>query len=251
MAYRIEESEGILTFTIDRPGIRNAVNSEVMDGLEKFISEARERNIRCAAVTGAGTQAFCSGGDLSVFHELKTEREAFPMLDRMAGLLFKLKTLPVPVVAIVNGTAVGGGCEIATACDFRLVHEEAKCGFIQGTLAITTGWGGGSFLLETLPHSTALRMLSSAGVFTAGELMEKGWATEIYRSEEDISAFFRQFLRVHPDVHAAYKQLAKERWETAGLRERVAKEVRRCAKLWEAEAHHEAVGEFFRKSGKS
>lgn len=247
MSYRIEESEGVLTFTIDRPHIRNAINEEVMEGLEILVKKAKGRSVRFVVITASGNKAFCSGGDLSVFHALRTEDEAFTMLNRVAGILYEIKTLPVPVVAVVNGTAVGGGCEIATACDYRLVQESAKAGFIQGTLAITTGWGGGSYLFELLPHDQALRMLTEARIFTAAELKENGWATEVIRTAEDIERFFVHMKKIHPDVHRAYKEMAVRSWEAYGLKERVGEEVRRCAKLWEQDVHHEAVDAFRNK----
>ncbi len=145
MSYTIDNHDGIMTFTINREEKRNAVNDEVMNGLQEVITYIRgHEDVRFLVVTGAGDKSFCSGGgDLSEFHSLETEDEAFGMLSKMGGkILYDLATLPVPTIALINGTAVGGGgCEIATACDFRLVASHAKCGFIQGTLAITSGWG--------------------------------------------------------------------------------------------------------------
>ena len=96
MAYKIETTDGIMTFTIDRPEIRNAVNAEVMEGLEELIERASTELPRLVIITAAGEKAFCSGGDLSVFHALETEEQAYPMLKRMGDVLYKIKTLPVP-----------------------------------------------------------------------------------------------------------------------------------------------------------
>ncbi|WP_186759823.1 enoyl-CoA hydratase/isomerase family protein [Planococcus sp. CPCC 101016] len=247
MSYTINLTDGIMTFTIDRPHIRNAINDEVTAGLEKLVEKARQPSVQAVIITASGKQAFCSGGDLSVFHALRTEEQAYGMLKRMSDVLYSIKTLPVPVVAVVNGTAVGGGCEIATACDYRLVWDHAKCGFIQGTLAITSGWGGGTYLMETLQHDKALKMLSEAKVYTAAELLEIGWASAIVHDNQDIEAFFSSMKKVHPDVHRAYKEIAMRTWEKTGLQERVEQEVRRCAILWEKDAHHEAVDNFLNK----
>jgi enoyl-CoA hydratase len=250
MSYKIEISEQIMTFTIDRPHIRNAINDEVMEGLEELVQKAGKSDIRYVIITASGTRAFCSGGDLSVFHELITEAQAYPMLKRMGDVLYALKTLPVPVVALVNGAAVGGGCEIATACDYRLVKEHVKCGFIQGTLAITSGWGGGTYLFEILPHDRALKMLTEARVYTAAELKENGWATDVIRTEDDIHNFFKAMDKIRPEVHRAYKSIAIRKWQETGLKKRVDAEIQRCAELWAEDAHHEAVNKFLNKEKK-
>ena len=250
MAYIIETKNQVMTFTIDRPHIRNAVNNEVMEGFEELAKRAREEDIRYVIITATGEQAFCSGGDLSVFHELKTEQQAWPMLSRMGEALYRIKTIPVPVIALVNGTAVGGGCEIATACDYRLVKSHAKCGFIQGTLAITSGWGGGTYLFETLKHDAALKMLCDARAYSAGELLENGWASAIIKEDGDIEQFLASMNRVLPSVHRAYKEIAIRKWQEVNLKQRVDQEIRECARLWAQEAHHQAVDGFLNKSKK-
>lgn len=248
MSYQIELADGVMTFTIDRPEIRNAINTEVMEGLEELVKKVHNSEVRFVIITAAGTQAFCSGGDLSVFHELRTEEQAYSMLKRMSDVLYAIKTLPVPVIAIVNGAAVGGGCEIATACDYRLVREHAKCGFIQGTLAITSGWGGGTYLFEALPHDRALKMLGEARAYRSDELEEAGWATKVIRKEADIEDFLASLKKILPAVHRAYKEMAIRKWEATDLKGRVEKEVRRCSELWEKDAHHDAVDRFLAKA---
>lgn len=247
MAYKIETAEGIMTFTIDRPEIRNAINFDVMEGLEKLVERAKSELPRLVIITAAGDKAFCSGGDLTAFHSLETEEEAYPMLKRMGDVLYGIKTLPVPVAALVNGTAVGGGCEIATACDYRVVHSHAKAGFIQGTLAITSGWGGGTFLFEALPHDQALKMLSEARLYTAQELSDTGWATAVIDSTDDMEKFLEPYRRVLPEVHRAYKEMAVRKMHATSLKTRVEEEIRRCAELWASPAHHKAVASFLNK----
>lgn len=251
MSYKVEINDEIATFIINRPEMRNAINFEVMDGLEKFL-EVVETNadVAFAVVTGEGDRAFCSGGDLSEFHGYRTADEAYPMLSRMAGLLYRLSTLPVPVVALVNGAAVGGGCEIATACDYRIVSRKAKAGFIQGTLAITSGWGGASQLLvKHANHDVMMKLLSEAKVHTAEELQAIGWATEIFDgdAQDALEQFISGMKKIHPSVHQAYKRLAILKWEQSGLGSHMLEEAAQCAKLWESDAHHEAVEKFLEK----
>ncbi|HEX5564171.1 MAG TPA: enoyl-CoA hydratase/isomerase family protein [Sporosarcina sp.] len=251
MSYKIEMNNGIAKFIINRPEMRNAINHAVMDGLETFLSKVEsDESIAFAVITGEGDRAFCSGGDLSEFHGFRTADEAYPMLSKMAGLLYRLSILPVPVIALVNGAAVGGGCEIATACDYRLVSSKSKAGFIQGTLAITSGWGGASQLfIKMNNHDKAMQFLSEARVHSAEQLHAFGWATYIY--EGDAQAGLEQFIsdmkRIHPSVHRAYKRLAILKWEQSGLGIHMLEEAAQCAKLWESDAHHEAVAKFLNK----
>lgn len=189
MAYTIKEQDNILIFEIDRPDIHNAINFDVLAGFRQLVTEVNSnKEIKFVVITGAGDKSFCSGGDLSVFHELKTAEESYTMLSEVAKELYKVATLEVPTIALINGTAVGGGCEIATLCDFRLVKKEAKCGFIQGKLAITSGWGGGTYLFEKgMRYDKALKMLTEATPYHSSELLEMGWATEVFEGDKVIA----------------------------------------------------------------
>ncbi|EWG11838.1 enoyl-CoA hydratase/isomerase family protein [Cytobacillus firmus] len=248
--YIIEEFEnGLLIFRINRPEKRNAINYEVMDGLETAIHMAGKQSVKVLAITGEGDQAFCSGGDLSSFHSLKTENEAFGMLSRMAALLKKLLFLRKPTIAILNGTAVGGGCELAAACDYRIAKAGIKAGFIQGTLAITTGWGGGSIIMEKMLPANAMRMLMEAKLYNEEELKELGFIHSVFQgdSADGCLSFLERMLRLESEVLEAYKDLLVNKWSKSGLEERIDQEVRRCSVLWEGEAHHAKVDSFLNK----
>ena len=250
VAYKISVKEEIATFTIDRPERRNAINTAVVDGLEVFLDQIeKDASIAYTVITGTGDKAFCSGGDLSEYHTLRTSDEALPMLSRMAGLLFRLATLPMPVIALVNGTAVGGGCELAMACDYRVVSHEAKVGFVQGTLAITTGWGGATLLFEKDgKHDRVFRLLSEANLLTATEMLEVEWATELYvgDAEKGLAEFLHRMSEIDPAVHRAYKTVAIRKWTADFMRDRMIEEARQCSVLWESDAHHEAVARFLK-----
>lgn len=242
-------NDGLLVFTINRPEKRNAISYEVMDGLEEALAVSAEDRIKALVITGAGDKSFCSGGDLSSFHQLKTEEEAFGMLNRMSELLVRLFFLPKPTVAVLNGIAVGGGCELATACDYRIAKEEVKAGFIQGTLSITTGWGGGTFLSEKLNSAIAMKMLMEARLYSSDELKEMGFFQSIFTGEplESCRSFLNKMLVLDGEVLKAYKKMFIKKWIEAGVEERVKQEVRNCAVLWQGEAHHKQVEKFLKK----
>lgn len=243
-----KEPNGLLIFTINRVDKRNAVNYEIIEGLEKAITLAASPAIKAFVITGKGDKAFCSGGDLSEFHKLKTKDEALPMLSRMSKVICKLLLLPVPTVALLNGTAVGGGCEIAAACDFRLGKQGIKAGFVQGNLGITTGWGGGTIMVEKFPVSTALKLLTDGLPLPSDKLLEIGFLDEVFEGDpyEYCLDFLDKSLQKEPGVLSAYKAILQKKWENSSLLERIKLEVENCAVLWGQEVHHQKVKEFLK-----
>lgn len=250
--YLIEEKEnGLLLFTIKRENKRNAINYEVMDGLLKAIQLAKEPHIKGLVVTGEGDKAFCAGGDLSVFQDLRTENQAYKMLSKMGNILYELLMLPMPTVALMNGTALGGGCEFATYCDFRVAHAGIKAGFVQGTLAITTGWGGGTILLEKLPLANAMKMLFEAKRYSAEELQELGFVHYIYEGNATNGlAAVEHIFQLQGGVLQAYKEMIIRKWNDKNLKEKIEEEIQKCSVLWADDAHHEQVDKFVNKSAK-
>ncbi|OLS41997.1 enoyl-CoA hydratase/isomerase family protein [Bacillus sp. MRMR6] len=250
MAYTIEIREkGYLLFTIRRSETRNAINYDVMNGLSEAINRAKQTDIKALVITGEGDRAFCSGGDLSVFHLLKTKEAAYAMLSKMATVLYSLLICPKPTIALMNGAAIGGGCELAAACDFRIAREGIKAGFVQGNQAITTGWGGGSILTEKLSSSTSMKLLMEAEIYTAETLRDIGFINEVYNQDSvlECERYLRRLLSIDLTVLESYKMMWIRKWEETGLRERIEKEVMNCAVLWESETHIEQVNRFINK----
>ncbi|XJZ28395.1 enoyl-CoA hydratase/isomerase family protein [Bacillota bacterium Lsc_1132] len=250
-SFTIEKKDkGYLLFTITRNEKRNAINYEVMEGLLEAIDQTKDSRIKALVITGSGDQAFCSGGDLSVFHLLKTKEEAHSMLAKMAAILVKIATLPIPTVALINGAAIGGGMELASACDFRLAQKKIKAGFVQGNQAITTGWGGGSLLSEKLPAASAMQLLMNASLLSAMQLKRLGFIDELYESMslDACEQFLEKMLSIEKSVLNAYKEIWLRKWENNQLFKRIEEEVQRCSILWESEAHHLYVKKFIDKN---
>lgn len=250
MSYSIVKRDmGYILFTIARSEKRNAINYDIMNGLTEAISLAGDPAIKALVITGEGEQAFCSGGDLSVFHQLETKEEAFVMLSKMSKILYSLLTLSKPTIALINGTAIGGGCELAAACDFRLARQGIKAGFVQGNQAITTGWGGGSILAEKLPAGSSMKLLMESEIQTAEYLREIGFIDLVY-TNNPISAcedYLKTMLAKEVSVLKSYKMLWNNKWEESKLRERMEKEVLNCSILWESDSHHQYVQNFMNK----
>jgi enoyl-CoA hydratase/carnithine racemase len=236
--------------TINRPQVRNAINYEVMRGFNELLQKAKKDNdVKVIVITGAGTKAFCSGGDLGAFHSLKTEQEAHGMLSKMGKVLEEIFFFPKPTVALLNGFAVGGGCEISAACDIRLARAEAKVGFIQGRLGITTGWGGGSYLLERVRQDHAMDLLYSSSPITAKQAMDRGFIQYVIKgnSLKETERYLSRYTSQPLGVITSYKALQLERYDKQKIRLNVQNEISRCAKLWASDDHHKRVDEFLKK----
>jgi enoyl-CoA hydratase len=245
-----KNQEGILQFIINRPEKRNAINYEVMNGLEKALKECEVNpSVKAFLITGCGENAFCSGGDLSKFHSLKTEKESYEMLSKMGSILLRLAFLPKPTLAFINGIAIGGGCEIAAACDLRIGKKGKVMGFAQGNLAITTGWGGGTLLHKRISSSKALTLLMTAELNDVETLFEMGFIDELVESTLEMNdiPLLKAISTKTAGVLTAYKQQMLIGWDRKKLEERIENEIRECSKLWATDEHHEAVERFLTK----
>lgn len=245
-----KKKNGIGWITLNRPSVRNAINYDVMKHLSTLLNTAKkDEEVKVLIITGAGTKAFCSGGDLSAFHSLKTEEQAYGMLSKMGNILHELFFFPKPTVALLNGSAVGGGCEIASACDIRLARAEAKVGFIQGRLGITTGWGGGTYLLERINLTKAMDLLYSSTPVTAKQGMDYGFIQYVIKgnSLKETERYVNRFTSQPLGVIESYKALQLERVDAGKIKQSVQNEIERCAKLWASDEHHKRVDAFLKK----
>lgn len=137
--YEVDGQVGIIT--INRPKALNALNSEVLKDLDATIDAVDLDAIRCLIITGAGEKSFVAGADIGEMSTLtKAEGEAFGKAGN--DVFRKIETLPIPVIAAINGFALGGGCEISMSCDIRLCSENAVFGQPEAGLGITPGFGG-------------------------------------------------------------------------------------------------------------
>ncbi|TXC92065.1 enoyl-CoA hydratase/isomerase family protein [Metabacillus litoralis] len=240
---------GVIELRLNRPDKYNAIDFESMDQLKLSLEAIKDRkDLKALIITGEGEKAFCSGGDIKVFHALKTQKEAYQMLSKMGDILYELMTFPVPTYALLNGVALGGGCEIATACDFRLAKQGVSVGFIQGQLAITTGWGGATMLLEKLRYDQAMYLLYSANKILVEEAESLGFIHKVISTEDDFYSvtykFIENSLVTDPNVIRAYKSIKVNQWKQTGLHNRMMSEIYNCSVLWELDEHHQAVANF-------
>ena len=182
------EVEGaVATITIDRQKALNALNSQVLDELSETLDAVDLNVVRAIILTGAGEKSFVAGADIGEMSTLtKAEGEAFGKKGN--DVFRRLETFPVPVIAAVNGFALGGGCEIAMSCDIRICSENAVFGQPEVGLGITPGFGGTQRLARIISVGKAKEMIYSARNIKADEAYRIGLVNSVYPLEELIPA---------------------------------------------------------------
>ncbi|MFD1018067.1 enoyl-CoA hydratase/isomerase family protein [Thalassobacillus hwangdonensis] len=238
---------GLLTITLNRPEKMNAVSKGMVKELKEAFEQAKqEENLKCLVLTGAGERAFCSGGDLHDFHGEMSAGEAFQMLYPMKEVVYQLASFPLPTIALLNGQARGGGCEIATACDFRYAVNGSSFGFIQGKLGIAPGWGGGALLYEKIRPELAFKWLAESTMYTTEKAFQVGWVHEVIESSQmnEAALLLKDLLNKSITQLRAWKHQYNQRLSILSLSSMMDEEVRVCSKLWESEEHKRAVRTF-------
>ena len=180
ITYEVEGQIGIIT--INRPKALNALNSAVLDELDKTLDAVDQEAIRCLILTGAGEKSFVAGADIGEMSTLtKAEGEAFGKKGN--DVFRKLETFPIPVIAAVNGFALGGGCEISMSCDIRICSENAVFGQPEVGLGITPGFGGTQRLARIVGTGKAKEMIYGARNIKAEEAYRIGLVNNVYPAE--------------------------------------------------------------------
>ena len=176
---RADLEDGVIVLTVDRPAARNALAAATMGELDGLLAALGGReDVRCAVITGAGDRAFIAGGDLKELESERSEAFASDLARRMRTTLDRIAALPIPVLAAVNGAALGGGAEVAIACDFRIAAEDARIGFTQPLLGLMPAWGGIERLGSVTGRARALYLLTTGRVLTGAEAQAWGVVEE-------------------------------------------------------------------------
>lgn len=179
--YEVDSAVAVLT--INRPKALNALNSAVLDELNAALDAIDLNEVRALIITGAGEKSFVAGADIGEMSTLtKAEGEAFGKKGN--DVFRKIETLPIPVIAAVNGFALGGGCEISLACDIRICSENAVFGQPEVGLGITPGFGGTQRLARTVGVGMAKQMIYTARNIKAPEALRIGLVNAVYPIEE-------------------------------------------------------------------
>lgn len=246
----VAKDNGVLNVRVDRPGKRNALSRAVLTEIGHVFETNRESPaLKVAILTGSGDRAFAAGGDLKDFASIRSEAEAEDLFRLANQALNAIRRFPVPTIAALNGTAVGGGAELAVSCDFRVAARHATIGFVQARLAITSGFGGGADLIALLGARTALLHMLRGEALGAEAARTLGLVDEVAgegESLDDCVSRFIQPFREHPaQVLRALKALAVAGRSGAGAVEQEELERRAFARTWAHPDHWAALERVF------
>jgi enoyl-CoA hydratase len=177
-------ADNIFTITINRPDKLNALNKKVIEELSTAVEEVYQNNeIKCAILTGAGPKAFVAGADITEFSSLDV-KGGIELARQNQELLFnKIENCPKPIVAAVNGFALGGGCELAMSCHFRLASENAKFGQPEVNLGLIPGYGGTQRLTQLIGKGKAMELMMTAHMIDANEARQLGLVNHVTTAE--------------------------------------------------------------------
>lgn len=182
-----QQEDAILTITINRPDKLNALNSKTIEEIGKAVDKVYTNpDIKGAIITGAGEKAFAAGADIAEFTDY-TKEEAKTMSTNGHKVFNAIENCPKPVIAAVNGFALGGGCELAMACHLRVASDNAKFGQPEVSLGIIPGYGGTQRLVQLIGKGKALELMMTGDILKADDALQAGLVNYVVDQEELLS----------------------------------------------------------------
>jgi enoyl-CoA hydratase/carnithine racemase len=250
---RVEREERVLRVTLNRPEKHNPLSRAVLARLRSIFESARnDDDLACVVLRGAGEKYFAAGGDLRDLAEVREDDAVRAMATEARSALDAIRGFPLPVIAMINGDAIGGGAELALACDLRVMREGAHIGYIHGRLAITSAWGGGPDLAAIVGPARALRMTSRCELIAAPTALQWGLADAVAPAgalEQAVQDFIAPMLK--------QTTVALRGCKAQSLAARRGEPYERCRDLeqdffvatWTHAAHWAAVDRILSRSG--
>ncbi|HEX9825770.1 MAG TPA: enoyl-CoA hydratase-related protein [Flavobacteriaceae bacterium] len=205
-----EENSGINTITINRPQKLNALNRATIQELHDAFEDANNnKNVKAIIVTGSGDKAFVAGADISEFADFDV-REGRQLAAEGQELLFDfVENLSTPVIAAINGFALGGGLELAMACHFRIASDNAKMGLPEVSLGVIPGYGGTQRLPQLIGKGRAMEMIMTAGMIDANSALSYGLVNHVTTQEDLIPLAERIAVKIIRNSPVAIKSAIK------------------------------------------
>ena len=241
----VNKNASLLEIILNRPDDGNALSLELIEELNEILGNYQDDlEIKLVTLTGQGDKFFIAGGDIKELNAVRSDSDIDEMIKLGRKTLDMIRYYPVPVIALINGYALGGGAELAMACDYRLAVEKASIGFVHSTLNITTAWGGIIDLIYLLGHTKALFTLIEGKIIKAKEAQELGLIDSVfddvdsaYLSIESIKETFEKcntgIIRSNKTIINKSKRLFHQNLETT--------ESVEFKKTWGSKEHWDAL----------
>jgi|TARA_B110000014_G_scaffold76176_1_gene52088 enoyl-CoA hydratase len=241
----VNKNASLLEIILNRPDDGNALSLELIEELNEILGNYQDDlEIKLVTLTGQGDKFFIAGGDIKELNAVRSDSDIDEMIKLGRKTLDMIRYYPVPVIALINGYTLGGGAELAMACDYRLAVEKASIGFVHSTLNITTAWGGIIDLIYLLGHTKALFTLIEGKIIKAKEAQELGLIDSVfddvdsaYLSIESIKETFEKcntgIIRSNKAIINKSKRLFHQNLETT--------ESVEFKKTWGSKEHWDAL----------
>ena len=247
---KIKKEESAFIVTLDNPPV-NALNLKVLEEIEAAIKQGNEdQEIRGIVITGAGSNAFCAGADLKIMQSVKPE-DAVRFVSAGHRTFSAVENSPKPVIAAVNGLALGGGNELAMSCDLRFASDRARFGQPEVTLGLIPAWGGTQRMSRLVGKAKSKELIFSGQLINAQEALRIGLINKILPDGEELRAatdFVRMLAsKVSPLALSLAKSAINEGLQKASLEEALAYEVKAVTTLAQSEDLKEGVQAFLEK----
>jgi enoyl-CoA hydratase len=246
MVLRVERNGEVVVWSLGRPQTRNALDFASFAALERAIADAAaDRALRAAVLTGEG-DVFASGGDLRELRSATTREDAARLSDIGRRVCDGIAALHIPVLAALTGPAIGGGAELAMACDLRVADPKATLCFKHARMAVTTAWGVLPKLVGLVGHGTASRLLLASHEVDAWEALRLGLVDIVCERRGSVATALAWALDIAqgaPRAIAELKGLLRE--AAAATADMRARERDRFVETWTSEDHKEAMDAFF------
>lgn len=241
-------SDGVALLTLNRPERHNALSKPLLEELRAaFDALGQDAQVRCIVLTGAGARAFSAGADISEQTGFSPD-DAYRHMRWGQDLFDGIENLPKPVIAAINGFALGGGLELALACDIRTASASAELGLPEVNLASLPGWGGTQRLPRLVGASNAMLLAMSGSRIPAHEAMRLGLVSSVHATDEHLEATLRLAATIAShsgESLQAIKQVMRLGLQSTTLHAGLEAEARAVARLWGTESQKKAQQEFF------
>jgi enoyl-CoA hydratase len=242
----IERQGEVAVWTLARPEAKNALDSSTFGALGRAVAAAAvDRGLRAIVLTGEG-DTFASGGDLRELRTRTTSEHAAQLADMGRHVCDAFARLPIPVIAALPGPAIGGGAELAMACDLRIADPRATLCFKHARMAVTTAWGVLPKLVAIAGHSTASRLLLTSHEIDAWEALRLGIVDIVSERRSSVATALAWGLDIAQGAPLAVTELKGLLRELTGAALEIrARERDRFVTTWTSADHHEAIEAFF------